>query len=186
MMSFLRLAIACALVSAMISTADAARREKRPVARQTPSAQKTTPDQFKACDVQLREYLREGGTWLTPKEIKVDEARLTINVTHAFGESGKSIPRFLRGDTEDEKRQQLRADISEMHDAIDAVKIGKAWFLIASKKTLPPDTRTTASESTGPWYGVLLAEIRGRCRTMAHYRNVSVENLPPEVRSEME
>ena len=31
-------------------------------------------DIFRACDLEVRENLREGGTWLAPNDIQVDEA----------------------------------------------------------------------------------------------------------------
>jgi hypothetical protein len=143
-------------------------------------------DPFQACDLQLRDHIREGGTWLTPTDVRMDEARLTLNVTHAFGESGRSLPRSIRGDSDDERRQQLRAHLAELREALDAAKAAKAWFIIASKAPLPAVARSGPGENTSPWYGLLLADIRGRCRTVAQYPNVSVEKLPPEVRSEME
>src|SRR5262245_40829336 len=106
-------AAACACVLALTGAVDAARDKKRTPSSHAPQAQKAPSDPFKACDVQVREYLREGGTWLTPKEVKADEARLLLTVSHAFGDSGKSMPRYLRGDSEEEKRQSLRGYISE-------------------------------------------------------------------------
>src|SRR5262245_24416842 len=123
-------AAACACVVAMTGAVDAAREKKRTPSRPTPQAQKAPSDPFKACDVQVREYLREGGTWLTPKEVKADEARLLVTVTHAFGDSGKSLPRYLRGDSEEEKRQSLRGYLGEMREAVEAAKTGRAWYII--------------------------------------------------------
>jgi hypothetical protein len=180
------LTILC-VMAVMSSAAEAARRKAPPAARPAPQAQKAPEDPFKACDLQLRDYLREGGTWLTPTEIKVDEARLTLNVTHAFGQSGRSVPRPIRGDSEEERRQQLRAHLAELREAVAAAKAAKAWFVIASKALLPTSARSTPGEAATPsWYGLLLADIGGRCRTVAQYPTVSVENLPPEVRTEME
>jgi hypothetical protein len=179
------LAIAC--VMAVTSTAaDASRRKKRLASRPAAQAQQMPQDPFQACDLQLRDHIREGGTWLTPTDVKMDEARLTLNVTHAFGQSGRSLPRSIGGDSDDERRQRLRAHLAELREAVEAAKAAKAWFIIASKSTLPAAARSAPGENTSPWYALLLAEIRGRCRTVAQYPNVSVENLPPEVRSEME
>jgi hypothetical protein len=179
-------ALAIAGVVAMTSTAaDATRRKKKPAPRPVPQAQQVFEDPFKACDLQLRDHLREGGTWLTPTEIKLDEARLTIYVTHAFGQSGRSVPRSIRGDSDEERRQQLRAHLAEMREAVEAARTARAWFIIASKATLPTAARAVGDDAS-PWYGLLLADIRGKCRTIAHYPSVSVESLPPEVRSEMQ
>jgi Phage integrase family len=59
------LALAIAYASVVASPADAAPRGKGP-----------PPDPFKACDLQVREDLREGGTWLIPRDIRLDEGRL--------------------------------------------------------------------------------------------------------------
>ena len=123
---------------------------------------------------------------MTPTDLKVDEARLTLTVSHAFGDSGRSVPRSVRGDSDEERRQQLRAHLAELRGAVEAAKAGNAWFIIAPKTMLPAAARSIPSENASPWYGLLLADIGGRCRTVAQYPNVSVENLPPEVRSEME
>ena len=179
------LTIAC--VMAVTSTAaDASRRKKRQTARPAPQAQQVPQDPFKACDLQLRDYIREGGTWLTPTDVHMDEARLTLTVTHAFGQSGRSVPRSIRGDSDEERRQQLRAHLAELRAAVQAAKTANAWFIIASKSMLPTAARPTPGENASPWYALLLADIGGRCRTVAQYPNVSVESLPPEVRSEME
>jgi hypothetical protein len=180
-------ALALACVMALISTsADASRRKKRPSSRPAPQTERMPEDPFKACDLQLRDYLRDGGTWLTPTDIKMDEARLTLNVTHAFGQSGRSVPRSLRGDSDDERRQLLRAHLAELRGAIEAAKVARAWFIIAPKATLPAGARTALGENTGQWYALLLADMGGRCRTVAHFPNISVESLPPDMRSEME
>jgi hypothetical protein len=121
-----------------------------------------------------------------PDRHQMDEARLTLNVTHAFGQSGRSLPRPIGGDSDDERRQRLRAHLAELREAVQAAKAAKAWFIIAPKTALPTAARSTPGENTSPWYGLLLADIRGRCRTVAQYPNISVENFPPEVRSHME
>jgi hypothetical protein len=179
------LMMACVIVVTPMA-ADASRRKKKPSSRPAPQTQRAPEDPFKACDLQLRDYLRDGGTWLTPTDIKIDEARLTLNVTHAFGQSGRSVPRSLRGDSDDERRQLLRAHLAELRAATEAAKVAKAWFIIAPKATLPTAARTALGESASQWYGLLLADMSGRCRTIAHFPNISVENLPPEVRSEMD
>jgi len=65
MWHFLMLAIAYTCVLA--SPAEAAPKKKGP-----------PPDLFKACDLQLRSDLREGGTWLIPRDIRLDEGRLML------------------------------------------------------------------------------------------------------------
>ena len=173
-------------VMAVLSTAADASRRRKPTPRPAPQAQQAPQDPFKACDLQLRDHIREGGTWLTPTDVKVDEARLTLEVTHAFGQSGRTVPRSIRGDSDEERRQQLRAHLSELREAVEAAKAARAWFVIASKTMLPTAARAVTGENTSPWYALLLADIGGKCRTVAQYPTVAVENLPPEVRAEME
>ena len=181
-----RAALVIAGVIALTSTAADASRRRKPTPRPEPQSKAAPQDPFKACDLQLRDHIREGGTWLTPTDVKVDEARLTLEVTHAFGQSGRSVPRSIRGDFDEERRQQLRAHLSELREAVEAAKATRAWFIIASKAMLPTAARSTPGENTSPWYALLLADIGGRCRTVAQYPNVAVENFPPEVRAEME
>jgi hypothetical protein len=174
---------ACAIALAS-TAADAGSRKKTSAPRAT-QTQRVPDDPFKACDLQLRDYLIDGGTWLTPTDIKIDEARLTLDVAHAFGQSGRSVPRSLRGDSDDERRQLLRAHLAELRGAVGAAKVGQAWFIIAAKATLPTAARTALGESASQWYGLLLADMGGRCRTVAHFPNVSLDNLPPELITEM-
>jgi hypothetical protein len=164
------------LVTCLMATTgvEAAKRKRQP-----------PQDRFKACDLEVRENLREGGTWLAPSDIHADEARLTLSVTLSTGQTIKSVPRFLRGNTDAEKRRQLRAYLDEMHAAMAAAKDGKAWLIIASKKLLPPDVRASEGERASPWYGILVADIGGKCRSVALYRNVLVDQLPPELQQEL-
>jgi hypothetical protein len=70
MWHFLMLAMACACLAA--SPAQAAPKTKGPPL-----------DPFKACGLQVRSDLREGGTWLIPQNIRLDEGRLILTVTFA-------------------------------------------------------------------------------------------------------
>ena len=165
------LVVTCVMATTPV---EAAKRKKGP-----------PPDSFRACDLEVRENLREGGTWLVPNDIEADEARLTLSVTFTTGQTIKSVPRFLRGNSDAEKRRQLRADLDEMRDAVMAARTGRAWLVVASKKLLPPDIRSSEGERGSPWYGILAADIGGRCRRVALYRNVHVDQLPPEAQQEL-
>jgi hypothetical protein len=169
-----RLILVVVFVCLTVSTAETAPRKRGP-----------PQDPFKACDLQVREDLREGGTWLIPQEVQLDEARLTISVTFPSGQSLKSIPRFLRGNTDEEKRRQLRAFLGEMNAAVEGAKKGQTWFIVASKRTLSPDVRASDTENTSPWYGVLLADLWGKCRSVAFFRNVNPDQLPPEAQRDL-
>ena len=92
------LALAIAYASAVAAPADAAPRRKGPPL-----------DPFEACDLQVREDLREGGTWLIPRDIHLDEGRLMVSVTFLPEKPIRSAPKVLYGNSEEEKRRQLRA-----------------------------------------------------------------------------
>jgi hypothetical protein len=169
-----RLVLVLASLCAMLSTGETAPRKKGP-----------PPDPFKACDLQVREDLREGGAWLIPQDVQVDEARLAISVTFPSGQSIKSVPRFLRGKTDEEKRRELRAYLDEMNAAVDAAKKEQAWFIVASKRTLSPEMRKSEGDSISPWYGVLLADVWGKCRSVGFFRNVNPDHLPPEAQRDL-
>jgi hypothetical protein len=91
------LALAIAYASIVASPADAAPRGKGP-----------PPDPFKACDLQVREDLREGGTWLIPRDIRLDEGRLMVSVTFVPEKPIRSVPKVVYGNSDEERRRQLR------------------------------------------------------------------------------
>jgi hypothetical protein len=142
------------------------------------------PDPFKACDLQVRADLREGGTWLIPRDIRLDEGRLMVSVTFSPEKSIRSVPKVLYGKSDEEKRRQLRDYLEEMKAAVDAATKESAWFVVASKRTLPPELRSSESDAS-PWYGILLADIGGKCRSVAMFRNVQPDQLPVESQREL-
>jgi hypothetical protein len=90
MWHFLILAMACACGAA--SSAEAAPKKKG-----------LPPDPFRACDLQVRADLREGGTWLIPRDIRLDEGRLILTLTFSTEKSIRSVPKALYGNTDEEK-----------------------------------------------------------------------------------
>jgi hypothetical protein len=89
MWHFLILAMACACVAA--SAAEAAPKKKG-----------LPLDPFRACDLQVRADLREGGTWLIPRDIRLDEGRLILTLTFSTEKSIRSVPKSLYGNTDEE------------------------------------------------------------------------------------
>src|SRR5262249_1612777 len=144
------LMLARAYTCALASPAEAAPKKKGP-----------PPDLFKACDLQLRSDLREGGTWLIPRDIRLDEGRLMLTVTFSSEKSIRSVPKVLYGNSDEEKRRQLRGYLEEMKAAVEAATKESAWFVVASKRTLPPDFRSAEGDAS-PWYGILLADMQVR------------------------
>jgi hypothetical protein len=173
MWHFLMLAMACLCVAA--SSAEAARKKKGPPA-----------DPFKACDLQVRADLREGGTWLIPRDIRVDEGRLMLTVSFLPEKPIRSVPKQLYGNTDEEKRRQLRGYLDEMKAVVDGAPKDSAWFIVASKRTLPPHLRSPEGDNASSWYGILLADIGGKCRSVAIFRNVQPDQLPPDAQQDLE
>ncbi len=184
----LPIALASALLSAAIAVtpADAAsRKKKRAIAAAPPAESVMRQDRFLACDVRVRDYLREGGTAVLVKKIEVDDARLQLNIHHEYGEAGKSARKFLRGDSEEEMRRSLRAILDEYVAAAKAAEAGRAWYVIASRKVMP-DLRESAGEGTSPWTAIVLADIEGRCRPIAFYQTVDRSKLDPELSKKLD
>jgi hypothetical protein len=167
------LALAIAYASVVATPADAAPRRKGP-----------PPDPFKACDLQVREDLREGGTWLIPRDIHLDEGRLMVTVTFLPEKPIRSVPKVLYGNSDEEKRRQLRGFLADLRAAVDGATKESAWFIVASKKTLPPHLRSSEGDAS-PWYGILLADIAGKCKSIAVFRNVPPDQLPDEAQRDL-
>ena len=170
MWHFLMLTIAYACILA--SPAEAAPKKKGP-----------PPDPFKACDLQVRADLREGGTWLIPRDIRLDEARLMLSVTFSPEKSIRSVPKVLYGNSDEEKRRQLRGYVEEMKAAVDAATKESAWFVVASKRTLPPELRSSEGIHCGVllgWrasFGRITSDIKTDTH-LFHGGQVSVRTIP--------
>ena len=187
-------AIPVLLVAAVLSVAiaatpaDAARRKKiRALAAVPPAASAVQPpaDRFLACDVRVRDYLREGGAVIRVTKIEVDDARLQLNIQHEHGEAGKSARKYLRGETEEEMRKSLRAILEEYAAAAKAAAGGRAWYVIAARKAVDP--RDISGETTtSPWTAIVLADVEGRCRPIAFYQSIDRNKLDPEVSKKLD
>src|SRR5262249_53666864 len=95
-----------------VSQADAAYRKHKArlsgVIPPTAAVVQPPSDRFMACDVRVRDYLREGGAVVRVTKIEVDDARLQLNIQHEYGEAGRTNRKYLRGDGEEEMRRDLR------------------------------------------------------------------------------
>ena len=182
--------LAAALLNAVIATmpADAAPRKKntRALAAVPPAASVAPPtDRFLACDVRVRDYLREGGAAIRVTKIEVDDARLQLNIHHEYGEAGKSSRKYLRGDTEEEMRKNLRGILDEFAAAAKAATAGRAWYVIAARKVMP-DLRDGSGETTNPWTAIVLADFEGKCRPITFYQSVDRNKLNPELSKKLD
>jgi hypothetical protein len=180
--------LAAALLSAAIATmpADAAPRKKNTRAlAAVPAATGVAQDRFLACDVRVRDYLREGGAAIRVTKIEVDDARLQLNIHHEYGEAGKSSRKYLRGDTEEEMRKNLRGILDEFAAAAKAATAGRAWYVIAARKVMP-DLRDNSGETTNPWTAIVLADFEGKCRPITFYQSVDRNKLNPELSKKLD
>lgn len=179
-------------VAVAATPADAARRKKtRTLTAAPPGATAAQPpaDRFLACDVRVRDYLREGGAVILATKIEVDDARLQLNIHHEYGEAGKSARKYLRGETEEEMRKSLRAILDEYAAAAKAAADNRAWYVIVPRKVMPdarPDSRDSSGETTGPWTAIVLADVEGRCRPVAFYQSVDRNKLDPELNKKLD
>lgn len=182
--------LAAALLSAAIAAmpADAAPRKKKPralAAAPAASVAQSPTDRFFACDVRVRDYLREGGAVAQVTKIEVDDARLQLNIHHEYGEAGKSSRKYLRGDTEEEMRKNLRGILDEFAAAAKAATTGRAWYVIAARKVMP-DLREGSGENASPWTAIVLADFDGKCRPITFYQSVDRNKLNPELSKKLD
>jgi hypothetical protein len=183
--------LAVALLSAAIASlpADAASRKRntRALAAASPTASATQPpaDRFLACDVRVRDYLREGGAAVRVTKIEVDDARLQLNIHHEYGEAGKSSRKYLRGDTEEEMRKNLRGILDEYAAAAKAAAAGRAWYVIAARKVMP-ELRESSGDTTSPWTAIVLADFDGKCRPITFYQTVDRSKLDAELAKKLD
>jgi hypothetical protein len=187
MKAVLPVALVAALLSAAIAAtpADAASRRKKSQAPVAAPPAASVADRFLSCDVRVRDYLREGGAVIRVTKIEVDDARLQLSIHHEYGEAGKSARKYLRGETEDEMRKNLRAILDEYAAAAKAAASGRAWYVIVARKVMP-DSRDNSGENTGPWTAIVLADVEGRCRPVAFYQSVDRNKLDPELNKKLD
>ena len=190
MKAVIAVVLGTALFSAAIavSQADAASRKKTRAIAAIPPADRVIqppPDRFLACDVRVRDYLREGGAVVRVKKIEIDDVRLQLTIQHEYGEAGRTSRRYLRGDSEEEMRRNLRELLDEFRATAEAAAVGRAWYVIAARKVMP-EPRDGTGEDTSQWVAVVLADIEGRCRPVAFYRSVDRDKLDAELRKKLD
>jgi len=178
----LAVALFSAAFAAMPADAASQKKKTRALTAVPPGASVARPptDRFLACDVRVRDYLREGGAVARVNKIEVDDARLQLNIQHEYGEAGKSTRKYLRGDSEEEMRKSLRGIMDEFAAAAKAAAAGRAWYVIAARKVVP-ELRDGSAETTSPWMGIVLADVDGKCRPITFYQSVDRNKLDPEL-----
>jgi hypothetical protein len=191
------LVIAVALVVALTSASEGSTRKKKRIApapeRATPKQLVRDQDEFKFCDVAVRDFIqgRKEATALPVKEVRVDALRMTLNFLHSYGESGDTAPNlaFTRAESVEERRKALNETKRRIDDIANAAKSGNVWYVIALKKEnmdeselkrgsaamQPEETRSSAS-------AVVLASMEGKCTAVYEYKAISVDRLSEDLR----
>lgn len=187
------LAVACVLAfSAGAEGAPSRKRGSSAQAKAAPQQAVHEPDEFRSCDVAVREFVqgRKEAAALPVTEVKADSLRMTLNFVHPYGESGDTPPNlaFTRGESIEERRKALNEAKQRARLLAEAAKTGNVWYVIAVSKENSPDearrssTTAPASESHQPSANaVVMASIEGRCITVSQYEAVPLTSLSPDL-----
>jgi hypothetical protein len=192
-------AVAIACVIALATGAEGASRRRPaspPPQRALPNQPVQPQDEFKSCDVAVRDFVqgRKEATALPVKEVKVDGLRMTLNFVHPYGESGDTPPNlgFMRGESVEERRKALNETKQKMRILAEAAKSGNVWYVIAlasdnsdkSDGRRSPATERT-DENRPSASAVVLASIENKCITVTEFRAVPFDSLSEELRSSL-
>jgi hypothetical protein len=181
-------------VVALTFAAESAPRRKRAEPRPEPRQVAQDQDEYRSCDVAVREFVqgRKEATALPVKEVKADGLRMTLNFVHPYGESGDTPPNlgFTRGESNEERRKALNEAKARVRMLMEATRTGNVWYVIALNKDNPEGAearRSPASvqpnENRATASATVFANIENRCVTVHEYRSVPSESLSPELRT---
>ncbi len=186
------LSVYCFLVLA--NAAESAPRSKRAESAPAPRQPAQEQDEFRSCDVAVREFVhgRKEAAALPVKEVKADSLRMTLNFLHPYGESGDTPPNlvFTRGESIEERRKALNDTKQRIRMLAEAAKTGNVWYVIALSKdnpdagearrnptsVQPDDHRPTASAA-------VFANIENRCVSIQEYRSIPLDSLSRDLRT---
>jgi len=185
-----------AIVSLVTLTmaAESAPRRKRAEPRPEPTRIVQDQDEYRSCDVAVREFVqgRKEATALPVKEVRADGLRMTLDFVHPYGESGDTPPNlgFTRGESIEERRKALNEAKQRVRMLAEAARTGNVWYVIALSKDNPEGNdgrRSTASvlpdESRSSASAAVFANIENRCVNIHEYRSIPLENLSQELRT---
>jgi hypothetical protein len=186
------LAVAC--VVALSAGAEGAPFRKRSPSQAKPVPQQAVqePDEFRSCDVAVREFVqgKKEAAALPVTEVKADTLRMTLNFIHPYGESGDTPPNlaFTRGESIEERRKALNEAKQRARLLAEAAKTGNVWYVIAVTKEVSPGeerrSSTIAPASEGQQLSataVVMASIEGRCIAVSQYEAVPLNSLSPDL-----
>jgi hypothetical protein len=187
------LAIACVLaLSAGAEGAPSRKRNTSAQERTTPQKAGQELDEFRSCDVAVREFVqgRKEAAALPVTEVKVDGLRMTLNFVHLSGESGDTPPNlaFTRGESIEERRKALNEAKQRARLLAEAARTGNVWYVIAVRKESGPGEERRNSTSSPTSEGqqlsanaVVMASIEGRCITVSQYEGIPVSSLSSDL-----
>ena len=151
-------------------------------------------DEFRSCDVSVREFIygRKEAAALPVKEVKADGLRMTLNFIHPYGESGDTPPNlvFTRGESIEERRRALNETKQRVRMLADAARTGNVWYVIGVDKDnsersearrspasmQPDENRSTASAA-------VFANMDNRCVSVQEYKSIPLDTLSRELRT---
>jgi hypothetical protein len=179
---------------ALSAIAESAPRQKRSESRADPKQTAQEQDEYRSCDVAVREFVqgRKEATALPVKEVKADALRMTLNFIHPYGESGDTPPNlaFTRGESVEERRKALNEAKQRVRMLAEAARTGNVWYVIALNRDNPggPDARRSPAgaqpEESGPAAtAAVFANIENRCVSVYEFRSFPLANLSQDLRS---
>jgi hypothetical protein len=194
MVRILSLAVVFALVISAGAEGAPSRKHSTSAQERTPPSQAAQePDEFRSCDVAVREFVqgRKEAAALAVRDVRVDSLRMTLNFIHPYGESGDTPPNlaFTRGESIEERRKALSEAKQTAQMLTQAAKAGFVWYVIVLRKEGDPneERRTQTSVQTPEGRStsadaVVMASIEGRCMMVSRYEAIPVSNLSEELR----
>ena len=188
------ISLAVAWIVALTAAAESAPRQKRPEPRPQPRQLVQDQDEYRSCDVAVREFVqgRKEATALPIKEVKADGLRMTLNFVHPYGESGDTPPNlgFTRGESIEDRRRTLNEAKQRARMLEEAARTGNVWYVIALSKDNPegPEARRSPASvqpDGGPSAATaaVFANIENRCVSVHEYRSIPIESLSQELQT---
>jgi hypothetical protein len=182
-------AVVCVLsISAGAECAPSRKRNTSAQERSAPQQAAQEPDEFRSCDVAVREFVqgRKEAAALPVTEVKVDGLRMTLNFVHPYGESGDTPPNlaFTRGESIEERRKALNEAKQRARLLAEAARTGNVWYVITVRKESGPGEERYNPTSQGQQISanaVVMASIEGRCITVSQYEAVPLNSLSADL-----
>jgi hypothetical protein len=179
---------------AIATIAESAPRRKRAEPRAVPKPVMQDQDEYRSCDVAIREFVqgRKEATALPVQEVRADGLRMTLNFVHPYGESGDTPPNlgFTRGESIEERRKALNEAKQRVRMLTEAARTGNVWYVITLNRDNPDGSearRSPASvqpdENRSLASAAVFANIENRCISVHEFRSISLDALSQDLRT---